>query len=379
MGWPNDELIPAAILLDNPRITREEFVRRLNATHCSRTWECKPKLPWSCYGGDKFEEDFCHRGLYGLAGILHLEYTPKFRKANPWGVDKNGLPLQPADLKVVPVKRKGRWVPPKFEVQVNEQNEVEKEIECDELYADEEPKVGEITDLWWAMEQPARIEKILEIRPYVPEDKFDDSPNHSKLVYRARITPFWHVTQTKHFNSQKELTKAFPFFALDEMIDFSQKEGVLYPSGGFFGLDSGVFKWKQIDGKYSLDKKHMFSRISEGVPHGYTSLVLTAEAIRNKAWNFLCYAGFRHLQSFLRDFPEARKRYEQTVFDIWTSKEAAARSLIVSEFLRRRADSGWQAGREPYEGYFRELADEEERSARPSLPVTTSENDKIPF
>lgn len=72
MGTANNALIPAAILLDNPGITKEKFVELLENTHSS--WISSPKINDSIeYFEERYDSDEFKGGLEGLAEILGLE------------------------------------------------------------------------------------------------------------------------------------------------------------------------------------------------------------------------------------------------------------------------------------------------------------------
>ena len=60
MGYPYNELIAPAILLTNPGITREEFIKLLDETHSSCIHEYRPGDPWDYY---VYEDEIYHRGL----------------------------------------------------------------------------------------------------------------------------------------------------------------------------------------------------------------------------------------------------------------------------------------------------------------------------
>ena len=100
------------------------------------------------------------------------------------------------------------------------------------------------------------------------------------------------------------------------------------------------FAWVKVNDRYSLAPE-TFDRISAGsnttaMSFGYTDLVLTAEAIRNRAWKILSYKGLKHSPRFMRYFPEARKRYSRAVWDSHTSLSAKQQNMTISDLLRFR-------------------------------------------
>jgi len=110
------------------------------------------------------------------------------------------------------------------------------------------------------------------------------------------------------------------------------------------------FFWKQVEGKFYFDLKtfdmipasfgsewiiqqESFDRRCE---FGYTDLILTAEAIKQKAWKLLSYRGMKHNDQFLRDFSDSRRRYFKAVWDSHTSLASKLKGTTYSEFLRFR-------------------------------------------
>src|SRR3989344_1701856 len=95
MGFPYNELIPPAILLDNPGITKEEFVRLLDKTHSFSFCEFEKEDPWNCSAHIEYEDKKYHQGLEGLACILNLEYSEQYKKFHKNSVDEYGLNIRP--------------------------------------------------------------------------------------------------------------------------------------------------------------------------------------------------------------------------------------------------------------------------------------------
>ncbi|MFH1650001.1 MAG: hypothetical protein ABIA93_05610 [Candidatus Woesearchaeota archaeon] len=94
MGRPNNRLVPAAILLDNPGINRDEFVHLLNQVRSTAICEYNLEHPWDSCGileGHDFEDSEYHRGPHGLATILDLPERSRekylFVHVLPWKWD----------------------------------------------------------------------------------------------------------------------------------------------------------------------------------------------------------------------------------------------------------------------------------------------------
>ena len=92
MGYAYNELVPAAILFENPGISREKFVDILNSTNTSWCHQYKPEEEWTHH--DETNDDF-HNGLGGLANILGLEESKKYAEFQKPIVDENRLCVRP--------------------------------------------------------------------------------------------------------------------------------------------------------------------------------------------------------------------------------------------------------------------------------------------
>lgn len=69
---------------------------------------------------------------------------------------------------------------------------------------------------------------------------------------------------------------------------------------------------------------------------GYTDLILTVGALRHNAWKVLSRNGRKHLDAFLRGFPDVRADYARAVWDSHTSFYAKSKGMTLFEFLRAR-------------------------------------------
>jgi len=338
MGYPYNGLIPAAVLLDNPGVTKEEFAELLNNCRTSSIGGVRKNAPWGSYGS-RCEDKNLHRGLYGLAGILGL-------------VDKSNAPEY---LIIVPYKENGEWKQ-KYEV------DIPKRVWGDlveEIVKSFPPcKVGD-------MYRPdygcgGRIEEVIEEDVYFPPDEERDTAEEILVpddtttlpyelnqepvfIQRVKIKETWTQSTTKKFSSLSDLVAQFPQFDPEKMFDFSQKEGKLRTSVIF---DSNIF-WMQKDGKYYLDKAS-FDKMPACFCFGagYTDLILTAEAIRHRAWKLLTYKGGGHIPAFLKRFPDSNQRYAQAIWDSHTSLHAKAKSMSYLDLIRFRLFSKSFLGKE---------------------------------
>ena len=124
------------------------------------------------------------------------------------------------------------------------------------------------------------------------------------------------------------------------MYDFSQTEGELNCSYRF-----EKFKWKKVNDEYFLDWE-TFRDIpgtsvgDDGRPNPltltYTGLILTAEAIRHRAWKLLSAYGLAYLDDFLTTFPDSKRRDDLAVEDAFGPHLALKEGDITpEEFVRR--------------------------------------------
>ena len=120
MGYACNGLIPAAILLENPGITCEEFVELLNKTHSTCCASIPKDAPWQYHKIDdykNFEEGWFNEGLHGLAScVLNLPKTEQYEKIQKQKKDKFGIPIPTPSLIVKSHKKNCEWVSPVYEV-----------------------------------------------------------------------------------------------------------------------------------------------------------------------------------------------------------------------------------------------------------------------
>ncbi|MBW3001001.1 hypothetical protein KY341_03930, partial [Candidatus Woesearchaeota archaeon] len=242
MGFAYNDLIPAAILLDNPGITREEFVNLLDNTRSAPMVFKKDygekirRARWDTYY-PRWEDKLFHRGLHGLAGLLHLEQKPAFEELQKSKNDENGLELRPPFLSVVPHKKNNKWLPPKFTVTVHEKYVFSKIHEKHEESWHKLQKGELFSDAYYHM-YLMRVEDIIKEkhtptkRSRKSREKEYPSPEYN---YHLKVRYVRPLEKTYRFSSLDELVKAHPQFHYDFMYDFSQERGALY-GGGLFQL-----------------------------------------------------------------------------------------------------------------------------------------------
>jgi hypothetical protein len=349
MGCPCNALIPPAILLDNPGVTREEFVELLNATHS--TWITRfevgdDRIPWDYSKHpalSECEEDNFHCGLHGLAGLLNLKETKRFKETRKGRRDKFGIPVHLPFLSVNGRKEGYEWRDPYYEVTYTTKHEVDsKTFDLEDISFGKLQK-GDF--LWDSMgfDILGFIDKVvseifLGVSNKYSEGVVDDPFNvgatkdYEVYMYRLKLIEFTVWEKKERYDRLRDLIMDFPQFDPDFKFDFSTSKGNFR-----MGMENDAdFKWFQEDGKYYFDPETL-DHIPPGGAWkngGYSGLIATAEAIKQNAWKLLSYLGFKHLDSFLEDFPESRKRYEQAVWDAQTSWCAKQTGMTYTELLR---------------------------------------------
>jgi len=297
MGYPYHELIPAAILLENPGIRREEFVKLLNQTdhHTGRVREDENKYPWDLQTPDGLYIDRDHHtGLHGLAQILRLDYREEYL------------------------------------------------CYADEYYAKNNRNQGYHT---YARKENGKWKNPIHV---VNEGR--DFLIFSELKQLTEE----HYEDVRYFLDLNKLVKEYPQFSPDYMYEFS-------PDSGSFSIpdanNSRDFRWIKKGDLYYLDTE-TFRKIPAAFTgnhgsryYGYTDLLLTAEAIKQNAWKLLSRKGLEHLEEFYRDFPESRRRLEKAIWDGHSSSYAKKQRMTNTELLRWRLVDCKENFIEPRENY----------------------------
>lgn len=324
MGCANNSLIPAAILLLNPGINRDEFAKLLKETKSSDFKQYLPKEPWNFF--DKNWGLSYQGGLEGLASILGLNLTREFQNFNNKKTDENGLKIDSPYLWNYS-NEKTKY---NFAVQIHEQNKLlpSKKIE---IYGYEKKSIGEtIMNVWGEV---GMIKEILK-EEFIGEIDKKNSDKISSYEYKLKISPIEKIFRKETFSSKEEVYKKWPIFDPKNKFDWLKEKGRF--KSGILSLYKRLncFLWKQQDGKYYFDKNSFEKMKSNNF--GYTDLILTQEAIKNHAWKILSYKGYIYTEQFLKDFPSAKAAYDKAVWDSHTSLHAKKEKMSVSDFLRMR-------------------------------------------
>jgi hypothetical protein len=327
MGYPYSELVPAAILLKNPGITKKQFAELLERTIVADLREFSEVDTWNS-GLISIPKG---AGLYKLARNLRLNHRDEFKS---WINSKkkdvgHGLILSPPDIQEWDLSVTS-YIDEGFGDELEIEEWFDDRVTLDHLILGltHEPEtifsenLGEYGIVTKVLGQ--RVEKC--------------SSGDSMVYYRIKFRPSISSWKEEKFSSVDELARKWPQFHPEFMYDFSQRSGTFNVE-----FDEDSFVWKMDNDRYYLDKES-FNRMPSGYfsthpsRFGYVDLVLTAEAIRNKAWKLLSRCGLNHLDQFLEDFPDSRKRYEAATWDSFTSLYAKKNQLTYTDFLRTRLE-----------------------------------------
>ena len=331
MGFPYNDLIAPAILLDNPGITRKEFVRLLDRTHSSSYKEYKDDEDWNFYD-IRFEDPGYHNGLEGLARILGLEVTSAYKEfVDPEKpkVDEYGLIIHPPRYINLSGASDNENLP--YQVRIHKGNVVRKPERVTQYSADKLEKGAVWEETQIGFDRGIVVEILDEVR-------FKDAGGGPEYQYDMVIRPFRPVIKVRSYKTQERLWRFWPQFHPDNVFNWQQSEGNFKADTN---RNSG-FLWKKVNGKYYLDSR-TFDRIPasfrSGSTFGYTDLLLTAEAVRHEAWRVLSRRGLFHFDAFLEAFPDTRARFEKGIWDSHTAIYAKMNSMSHFDLLRWRLGS----------------------------------------
>jgi len=337
MGYPYNTLITPAILWKNPRITREELARRLNETHSSWIHEYKKGEPWDSFIPGLEDPEY-HDGINGVAQILGIRPSREFGDfldPEKQQRDKHGLQLRPP-LLIYPERGRTNYL---FFGHIS--NELGAPIKIEEQSWDK-LKPGDI----WHEPMNEEFQGIVEEVFEETETKTQEGENDDGYPDDGYLIPKWNYKMTirliipkydeRNYGTEEELYADWPQFHPENVWEWDQREGC-FNGASYFG--SRNFLWKMKNGLYSLDER-TFSKISGGfttsLKFGLTDLVLTAGALKHKAWKLLSRRGADHLENFLREFPDVKEEYDKAIWDSHTSRHARKERMKINELLRAR-------------------------------------------
>lgn len=333
MGYAYHELLPVAVVMDNPGLDRHQLAEELSKVHFN--WnDVSEDESWNYH--DDNPEDGYGQGLKSVAERLGLGVSRRFRdyqvRCLEDGLTILGVPHIQRGYDLRRGKRDG-----KLDLSINYGVRLGPAKYSDgEMYF----------PLGWGAKDfgvGSTGQGESDERQYIVTrvDQFEGvDENRYKVKFEA--VPVEAIHQKRKFKTLNEIYTEFPELCPEFLYDFDQSEGRF--TCEWTDHMYSMF-WKMRDGRYYLDEKSFdkmpasfLSSISlgHGFNFGYCDLVLTAEAIRHQAWRLLSRHGVNHLKRFLEDFPDSRIRYEQAVWDSHTSLSAKKDGKSVNELLRMR-------------------------------------------
>lgn len=342
MGYPYHELILPAIMLEKPGLTWDELLDTLDQTHYSEHQRLEPDSPWDAHL-PKEPESYQVR-LRKLAEWLRLGDTQAFKEFQSPKMDKGEFMLRVPRLEYLQIWEKqpafrGVWV---YQVTTHLGNnlgspQMLKILSPDEIKVGEEAKdVEELFD-----EPTAYITRILgQIRRDEDDWFFDEIDPVYQYYYTLELTLAEPILKVEIYRTEDELYKAWPQFGPEFKYDFDQPRGQFEVS-----RTASRYMWLNQGGRYYFDPSS-FDQMDAGfrtnedrsyLQYGYTDLIVTAEAIKKRAWKLLSRRGRDFVRDFFTDFPDSRERYEQAVWDAHTSLAAKKKGMSNTQFIRLHA------------------------------------------
>ncbi len=157
--------------------------------------------------------------------------------------------------------------------------------------------------------------------------------------------------------SPEVLYDSFPQLQVDSVFDWSPNQGKInLPTLGSTSSNFGCYRWIRKGNRYFFDpatfdridttsflellkRKEVGEEETKGQEYGggYTDLLLTAEAIKRRAWALFSWSGVFLMGDFFKQYPFVREVYNQAVVDSHYSLYAKGRGLSYQDLLRVRA------------------------------------------
>jgi len=371
MGASHEFFIPAAILLENPGITIQEFSLLLNNIHYP--------LYSPSHIGDRpllktyQDANYFHMGVLGVANaILSL----------PFRDEKLNRSIGLKELEVSPRFNGSRWLNPFYRV-IKKDGQVKGEAREIRIFPGLVLDVGKTISGWPEVEEEKpreyffvngeervqefegkkkrRIEEVLRF-----EKPRKDIPAAQIVIAREVYQRF----RVDEFRTLSALLEHFPQYAPYTLFDFSQDSGELYAGAPYkfpHDLKPGI-KWLRKGDKYYLDIEDIFRRDFEDP---YSSIILTAEAIKKKAWHcfYWCHGDEREPRDFRfqLDHPSSLKRRSREIYNWWLAKQAVRKNLTNTEWMRERLSTQGSVDFKGEREVMREIVEEFEENQRKAL------------
>lgn len=352
MGAPNYSMIPAAILLQNPGITREEFVELLNKTKVGPSPNLK--RPWTQLPEDKLDLVF-HSGLHELGEILglrrnasvHVNYSAEkalIHSAKEQGKKIIAIPenktllLAKQDeyttrtLFVKTKLMKDKW---QIEFQTVDSKEILLETKTDNFILNFKPEPGKLFHIHGVLNETYRIAKILDIQNGKNEGQHNTRLEVDVLNWEHKINTY---------DNENALKKHHPNLTAENIYDWTKNRGNIH--GEFLRSRP---TWQKKGDKYYLENP---LEIKKGRPTKldlklhetmYGDLIVTSEALKKEAWSLFGFYGYMYPQKFLVDHPDSFNEHHKSMNDYWLYRYAKNNSLTISEYMRLRLEAHVQS------------------------------------
>ncbi len=331
MGATHDAFVIPAILLDNPGISLEELAQKAN-----RVRSVPSRDLFNSYESGGVSEsllfvnsDSYHQGIIALAKDS-FGFDLKTSALNQDERDECGFNR----LNIIPRHNSTKWLPPFYRV-------------IDFIGE----KIGDIAETFcwpgvFVGDKIFRIEKgdsaialfyhkdgkVEEIRPKNSKRRFlviEKGKSYMQEVVggvkeRAisiKVRELFPEYRIREFKTLKELLKKRPEFDPENLFDFSRTRGELSLGAQFYNVK---LRWFRKNRGYYLDTEHLLDHVWKRSPGDinrsdfiYTSIVLTAEAIKRRYWEALDYCGGDErdgiVAQFLMKHPSANIRHKTAV------------------------------------------------------------------
>jgi hypothetical protein len=327
MGAFNTALVPAAILYDNPGITKEEFAKLLNkiiynADSSLSVNDLEEKI------NPGFESKTFHRGLFELSELLGLRSKKEFELCyNPnYKEYLKDMYLDFESPLIIQARRgKNKWLSPLYIIQTSVDEIVLDEFKNQQSFFHFKPRKNNYFKNFYDDEQKdktkKKISKIHSIKKEIIKGykRYDVNYDYQVVGYNPNI---------EVYESLKGLIKKHPKYNPDTCIDWNKEEGVFLVR--LSGLINRNVIWQRIDDRYFLKNPMDLSE------YEYTSLIITAEAIRKKAWGLFQFHGYDLTQKFLVENEDSQRRHTQAIIDYGLYQIAKKRNMRNSEYLKYR-------------------------------------------
>ncbi|MDP3734003.1 MAG: hypothetical protein Q8R37_02135 [Nanoarchaeota archaeon] len=351
MGYPYDGLIPAAILYNNPGLTRDEFARAMRpaAIFSSKYWGSLEAVA-------RVLHLRAHNGRNDDLRSYYIEENRDFgyfRTMTDWDWEDETLTV---------IQRNHRtFTEEEFTFVDFSPLQEKKFLYSDWAYRyctddDEEERFHVVEkDRFLALfetddddggNNPVDYNSVI-IKSVMEQigPEYEDTTISRYQQQKIRVIPFQvYVEKIKTYDSLDDFFEEYPHLHPVQRFDWAQEKGRLET-----GFDCPALRWHRKDDTYFLDQEHAKKVLKDNYfnkeqmrryPGGsWIDLILTAEAVKTGFWKVLERSGLQHLVEFFIAHPEVVQVYNQARFDMDISSFAQKKNLTNSEFLRWRLEN----------------------------------------